>query len=135
MFIVQLDGDEQWEVRGPSRVTPMFRVTDPTWSRRKRASDRGALRADDALRIPAGADVGPSGSAGAGHSLHVTFGLHQRTGADLLIWLADQKVRQYEQFRTGLPLAGSNGETGRADAFVAVATELGLAGMVVIGVL
>lgn len=105
VLIVQLDGHKQWEVRGPSRAAPMFRDTDPNVEPPEEIAWSGTLRPGDVLHIPRGYWHRASRAAeGAGHSLHATFGLQQRTGIDLLSWLVDQHARQHEVFRHDLPL-------------------------------
>ncbi|MFC7344509.1 JmjC domain-containing protein [Saccharopolyspora griseoalba] len=125
VLIVQLDGRKQWEVRGPSRVAPMFRDTDPNVEPPDDLVWSGTLQPGDVLHIPRGywhrasrADEGPGG-----HSLHATFGLQQRTGIDLVTWLADQKARQHEQFRRDLPHS-SHAQDGYTRTWRQAVTEL-----------
>ncbi|PRW61806.1 JmjC domain-containing protein [Actinopolyspora mortivallis] len=124
VLIVQLDGNKQWEVRGPSRVAPMFRDTDPNVDPPEEIAWSGPLRPGDVLHIPRGYWHRASrADEGAGHSLHATFGLQQRTGIDLLSWLVDQKARQHEVFRHDLPLADGPAPE-RSHALRQAATEL-----------
>ncbi|MDT0308459.1 cupin domain-containing protein [Streptomyces sp. DSM 44917] len=102
VLAVQLSGEKDWEVRGPSRQAPLFRDAarndqvseDVVWA--------GTLRAGDVLHIPRGYwHQAGRGGLGAGHSLHMTLGFTTRTGAGWLSWLADWS-RENELFRRDL---------------------------------
>lgn len=108
VLVVQLDGRKHWEVRGPSRVAPLFRDTDPNAEPPEEIVWSGTLCTGDVLHIPRGYWHRASrADEGAGHSLHATFGIQQRTGVDLLTWFADQTTRDREAFRHDLPHSGS----------------------------
>lgn len=103
VIVVQLAGEKSWEVRGPSRVAPMYRDA----ARNDTAPDevvwQGTLHAGEVMNIPRGywhratrADQGTEG-----YSLHATFGFTKRTGVDWVTWLSDQ-ARRDERFRTDL---------------------------------
>lgn len=115
VLIVQLDGRKHWEVRGPSRVAPMFRDLDPNLEPPDEITWSGTLHQGDVLHIPRGYWHRASrADDGAGHSLHATFGLQQRTGIDLLTWLADQTAREQEVFRRDLPPVPAADQDGHA---------------------
>ncbi|MBV9011612.1 MAG: hypothetical protein JO272_06095 [Pseudonocardiales bacterium] len=82
-------------------------------------------RAGVRLHIPRGYwhRAGRAGE-GAGYSLHATFGIQQRTGVDLLTWLADQCAREHELFRRDLPHAGAADQNARTRELAEAATEL-----------
>lgn len=125
VLIVQLDGRKHWEVRGPSRVAPMFRDLDPNLEPPEESTWSGTLHQGDVLHIPRGYWHRASrADDGAGHSLHATFGLQQRTGIDLLTWLADQTARDREVFRRDLPYPDHSGQDGRTRELRQAAGEL-----------
>jgi hypothetical protein len=107
VIVVQLAGSKSWQVRGASRVAPMFRDAEPTTEPLDEILWSGTMSAGDVMHIPRGfwhqatrTDRSESES-GRGFSLHVTFGLEQRTGVDWMTWLADQ-ARGLELFRHDL---------------------------------
>lgn len=119
VVVVQLAGEKSWEVRGPSRVAPMYRdvVVENTPS--EDILFTGVLRAGEVMHIPRGfwhqatrADhatetAGRGLSEGnTGYSLHATFGFVQRTGVDYLTWVADRS-REHEAFRRDLARTGA----------------------------
>src|SRR5205823_9167280 len=90
VLIVQLAGEKQWEVRGPSRTAPLYRDAD----RNDQPSDdivwAGTMRVGDVMHIPRGYwHQATRNGNGAGKSLHMTFGFAKRTGVSWLSWLAD----------------------------------------------
>ncbi|MEU3684550.1 cupin domain-containing protein [Streptomyces sp. H23] len=102
VVIVQLAGEKQWEVRTTSRVAPMYRDADPNDIPSDEVVWSGLLKTGDIMHIPRGHwhQATRTGS-GSGKSLHVTFGITQRTGASWLAWLADW-CREREIFRHDL---------------------------------
>ncbi|MGI8311474.1 JmjC domain-containing protein [Saccharopolyspora hattusasensis] len=51
-IIVQLAGSKRWEVRGPSRVAPLYRDTDPNTEPPAEIVWSGVLRAGEVISIP-----------------------------------------------------------------------------------
>jgi hypothetical protein len=102
VICVQLAGQKNWEVRGPSRIAPMDRDAEPNTEPSTHIVWSGTMRAGDVMHIPRGwwHQATRTGS-GAGFSLHATFGLTSRTGVDWLTWIADQ-ARADTQFRVDL---------------------------------
>ena len=104
VLIVQLGGEKNWEVRGPSRVAPMYRDLDPNTEPPEEIAWSGTLHTGDVLHIPRGYWHRASrADSGEGYSLHATFGIPQRTGVDMLTWLVDEHARGRELLRRDLP--------------------------------
>lgn len=119
VIVVQLSGEKDWEVRGTSRTAPMYRDADPNNTPSDTVIFNGTLQAGDVMHIPRGHwhQATRTGS-GAGHSLHVTFGITKRTGASWVAWLGDW-CREQEIFRLDLDRSGSG-----SGALVEAATRL-----------
>ncbi|WP_309049185.1 JmjC domain-containing protein [Streptomyces sp.] len=102
VVIVQLAGEKEWEVRAASRKVPMYRDSDPNNTPSDEIIWSGVMRTGDVMHIPRGHwhQATRTGS-GSGKSLHVTFGITKRTGANWLAWLADW-CREREIFRHDL---------------------------------
>jgi hypothetical protein len=106
VIVVQVAGAKSWEVRAATRVAPMFRDTEPPGEPSTETVWSGTMTAGDIMHIPRGfwhrATRAERGEATADDfSLHVTFGIEQRTGVDWIAWLADQ-ARANELFRRDL---------------------------------
>ncbi|MBB5934345.1 JmjC domain-containing protein [Streptomyces zagrosensis] len=111
VLIVQLAGEKEWEVRGTSRNAPMYRDADPNTTPSEEIVWAGVMKTGDVMHIPRGHwHQATRNGHGSGNSLHVTFGITQRTGASWMAWLADW-CREREVFRHDLGRAhGSNTE-------------------------
>ncbi|MEV6319423.1 cupin domain-containing protein [Streptomyces sp. NPDC051776] len=102
VVIVQLAGEKAWEVRGTSRTAPLYRDADPNTTPSEEILWSGVMRTGDIMHIPRGHwHQATRTGIGSGKSLHVTFGITQRTGASWLAWLADW-CRERETFRHDL---------------------------------
>lgn len=102
VLCVQLAGEKNWEVRGPSRPAPMERDAAPNLEPSTELIWSGIMRPGDVMHIPRGWwHQATRTGTGVGFSLHATFGLTRRTGVDWLAWIADQ-ARADELFRRDL---------------------------------
>jgi hypothetical protein len=100
VFVLQVAGRKRWRVYGETRPAPIADdiepavkpTTDPLWE--------DTLEDGDLLYIPRGwwHVAFPLDEP----TLHLTVGVHKRTGLDLLRWLSD-KMRASETFRRDLP--------------------------------
>ena len=100
VFILQVAGRKRWQIYGATRPNPLAgerELTprpehDPLWDE--------TLEDGDLLYIPRGFwhVALPLDEP----TLHLTVGVHKRTGADLLAWLAE-RLRSREIFRQDLP--------------------------------
>ncbi|WP_330349500.1 JmjC domain-containing protein [Streptomyces sp. NBC_00582] len=102
VVIVQLAGEKEWEVRGASRVVPMYRDTDSNSTPSQEILWSGVMKTGDVMHIPRGHwHQATRNGHGSGWSLHVTFGITKRTGASWLSWLGDW-CREDKVFRHDL---------------------------------
>ncbi len=110
VVVVQLGGEKSWEVRGTSRVAPMYRDVERADAPSEEVLWAGTMRAGDVFHIPRGywhrATRTDRTDDRAGYSLHATFGFVKRTGVDWLSWIADRS-RQDEAFRFDLDRDGN----------------------------
>jgi ribosomal protein L16 Arg81 hydroxylase len=106
VFILQVTGRKRWSIYGETRPHPLTGDTDnpkpkgaPLWQE--------TLEDGDFLYIPRGwwHVAEPLDEP----TLHLTVGIHKRTGIDLLTWLAAQ-LRASELFRRDLPRFASSAE-------------------------
>ncbi|WIX76037.1 cupin domain-containing protein [Amycolatopsis carbonis] len=126
VLVVQVAGEKSWEVRGTSRVAPMFRDAEPNTEPSDETVWAGTMTAGDVMHIPRGywhqaTRTDRTGEAGSGFSLHVTFGFVQRAGVDWVSWLADQ-AREQELFRHDLE--HDDGPSGQAATLAGAVAEL-----------
>lgn len=116
VVIIQLAGEKEWEVRGTSRKVPMYRDSDPNTTPSEEIVWAGLMRTGDVMHIPRGHwHQATRNGHGSGNSLHVTFGITQRTGASWLAWLADWS-REHEIFRHDLDRVQGSGTQALAEA-------------------
>ncbi|MGW1989597.1 JmjC domain-containing protein [Embleya sp. NPDC001921] len=102
VLVVQLAGAKEWEVRGASRVAPMFRDAERNPEPSQEGVWSGTMHAGDVMHIPRGYWHRATRSGhGDGQSMHMTFGFAKRTGVSWLNWLADWS-REDEIFRHDL---------------------------------
>lgn len=102
VVIIQLAGEKSWEVRGASRVAPMYRDAEPNNEPPEDVLWAGTMRPGDIMHIPRGYwHQATRTDQGDGYSLHATFGFVKRAGANWIAWLAD-RARENELFRHDL---------------------------------
>ncbi len=106
VFILQVTGRKHWRIYGQTRPHPLAGDTDnpkptgaPLWE--------ATLEDGDLLYIPRGwwHVAEPLDEP----TLHLTVGVHKRTGVDLLTWLGGQ-LRASETFRQDIPRFASPAE-------------------------
>jgi len=100
VVILQVAGRKAWEIYGVSRKYPMFRDKDLDFSPPSKPLWKGVLSAGAFLYMPRG--FWHVATALAEPSLHLTFGINNRTGIDLVNWIADS-LTDSELFRQDLP--------------------------------
>ncbi|MDT5294793.1 MAG: hypothetical protein QOJ76_1673 [Acidobacteriota bacterium] len=100
VFILQVTGRKRWSVYGQTRPYPL--VNDVEKARKPTHAPvwQGTLEDGDLLYIPRG--WWHVAEPLAEPTLHLTVGVHNRTGLDLLRWLSE-RVRASETFRRDLP--------------------------------
>ncbi len=100
VFILQVHGEKQWTINGFSKEAPLYKEAEnihapegePLWS--------GVIHAGDLLYVPRG--CWHSAEALDGPTVHLTCGLYNQTGHDLLSWLQSRLVTT-EMFCRDLP--------------------------------
>lgn len=65
VLVVQLAGEKEWEVRGASRVAPMFRDAERNHEPARDGVWSGTMRTGDVMHIPAATGTAPPAPAGA----------------------------------------------------------------------
>ncbi|WP_436776058.1 JmjC domain-containing protein [Yinghuangia sp. YIM S09857] len=124
VVVVQLDGEKQWEVRGPSRVDPMFRDVGRNDTPSEEVLWEGALSAGDVMHIPRGYwHKATRADCGDGHSFHMTIGFTRRTGAAWMESLAEW-CRDDELFRRNLERDVSEEQVLQAQELIKAAAAL-----------
>jgi ribosomal protein L16 Arg81 hydroxylase len=100
VFVLQVAGRKRWSVYGQTRAFPL--VNDVEKARKPEHAPlwEGTLEDGDLLYIPRG--WWHVAEPLAEPTLHLTVGVHNRTGLDLLRWLSE-RVRACETFRRDLP--------------------------------
>jgi hypothetical protein len=107
VFILQVTGRKRWSVYGMTRPYPLARDIEPNRKPTHEPLWDAILEDGDLLYIPRGwwHVAFPLDEP----TLHLTVGIHNRTGLDLLKWLAD-RLRSSENFRMDLPRFASLAE-------------------------
>jgi hypothetical protein len=110
VFILQVAGRKQWKVYGMTRKYPMARDIEPTTEKPDTPLWEGMLNDGDMLYIPRGwwHVATPLDEP----TLHLTVGVNNPTGADLLSWFVD-KLRAREEVRRDLPFFGDPEQQAR----------------------
>lgn len=99
VVILQVFGKKYWRVYEGGRPHPLKNDVAPNDAKPEKILWEGVLEDGDALYIPRGVWHEASGVGEV--TLHLTFGIHQRTGVTLMHWLADQ-LRASVEFRAPL---------------------------------
>lgn len=99
VIVLQVHGKKYWRVYEGGRPHPLKDDIAPSSVPPDRVVWEGLLEDGDALYIPRGWWHEASGVGEV--TLHLTFGIHQRTGVHLVHWLADQ-LRASTEFRAPL---------------------------------
>lgn len=99
VIVLQVYGRKYWRIYEGGRPHPLKDDLAPNKDAPQKVVWEGTLEDGDALYIPRGWWHEASGVGEV--TLHLTFGIHQRTGVNLLHWAADQ-LRAQEDFRAPL---------------------------------
>jgi hypothetical protein len=100
VFILQVTGRKRWSVYGMTRPSPLARDVEASQRPTHEPLWEETLVDGDFLYIPRG--WWHVARPLAEPTLHLTVGIHNRTGVDLLHWLAE-RMRSSEAFRRDLP--------------------------------
>ncbi|HWW75116.1 MAG TPA: cupin domain-containing protein [Pyrinomonadaceae bacterium] len=109
VFILQIAGRKKWSVYGQTRPHPLVNDIEKARKPEREPLWEGTLEDGDLLYIPRG--WWHVAVPLAEPTLHLTVGVHNRTGLDLLRWLSE-RMRASEAFRRDLPRLASR--AGRA---------------------
>ena len=109
VIVLQVYGKKYWRVYEGGRPHPLKDDIAPNKDAPQQVVWEGLLEDGDVLYIPRGWWHEASGVGDV--TLHLTFGIHQRTGVNLLHWLADE-LRASTEFRAPLLRFGSPEEQG-----------------------
>lgn len=99
VVVLQVYGKKYWRVYEGGRRHPLKDDVEPNQHAPQTVVWEGTLEDGDVLYIPRGWWHEASGVGDV--TLHLTFGIHQRTGVNLLHWMADQ-LRASTEFRAPL---------------------------------
>ncbi|HYY42522.1 MAG TPA: cupin domain-containing protein [Pyrinomonadaceae bacterium] len=114
VFILQVAGRKEWRIYGETRPAPLVNDVEPAPKPTDAPRWTGLLADGDLLYIPRGwwHVALPLDEP----TLHLTVGIHNRTGLDLLRWLVE-RMRSSELVRRDLPrFAGQAQQTAHAAA-------------------
>src|SRR5215207_9026630 len=100
VFILQVAGRKRWSVYGQTRPYPLVNDIEKAQKPEHEPLWEGTLEDGDLLYIPRG--WWHVAVPLAEPTLHLTVGVHNRTGLDFLGWLSE-RVRACETFRRDLP--------------------------------
>ncbi|MEO8382771.1 MAG: cupin domain-containing protein [Acidobacteriota bacterium] len=107
VVVLQVYGKKYWRVYEGGRPHPLKDDLEPNKDAPDQVVWEGTLEDGDALYIPRGWWHEASGVGEV--TLHLTFGIHQRTGVNLAHWIADQ-LRASTEFRAPLRRFGTPAE-------------------------
>jgi hypothetical protein len=110
VFILQVTGRKHWKVYGMTRAYPLAQDSEQAQKPEHEPLWEQTLEEGDLLYIPRGwwHVARPLDEP----TLHLTVGVHNRTGIDLLRWVGD-RMRASEIFRADLPRFSSSTERAR----------------------
>jgi hypothetical protein len=110
VFILQVTGRKHWKVYGMTRAYPLAQDSEQAQKPTQAPLWEQTLEEGDLLYIPRGwwHVARPLDEP----TLHLTVGVHNRTGIDLLRWVSD-RMRASEIFRADLPRFSSSAERAR----------------------
>jgi ribosomal protein L16 Arg81 hydroxylase len=107
VFILQVAGRKRWSIYGMTRRYPLVRDVETAQKPAGTPLWEGTLEDGDLLYIPRGwwHVALPLDEP----TLHLTVGIHNRTGLDLLRWMSE-RLREREDFRRDLPRFATTAE-------------------------
>jgi hypothetical protein len=113
VFILQVTGRKKWSVYGQTRPYPLVNDIEKAQKPEHEPLWEGTLEDGDLLYIPRG--WWHVAEPLAEPTLHLTVGVHNRSGLDLLRWLSEA-LRASAPFRRDLPRLASAGERAAHNA-------------------
>lgn len=100
VLVLQVHGEKHWTINGFSKSCPLYKSAETIPPPKGEPLWKGVIRAGDVLYIPRGCWHGAE--ALDGPTVHLTCGLYNQTGHDLLAWL-QSKLATHEAFCRDLP--------------------------------
>lgn len=113
VFILQVTGRKRWSIYGQTRLYPLVNDIEKAQKPEHAPLWEGTLEDGDLLYIPRG--WWHVAEPLAEPTLHLTVGVHNRTGLDFLHWLSE-RMRANETFRCDLPRLASAAERAAHNA-------------------
>lgn len=100
VFVVQISGQKEWKVYDQTREFPMHNDIDKNLIPPKKPIWEGVLEDGDILYLPRGwwHEAKPLNT----ETVHLSLGINNRTGIDLLEWLKT-KLSNFKEFRKDIP--------------------------------
>ena len=112
-FILQVEGTKSWRAGGFTRPYPVATQKSVKAEAPLATFNSLELSKGDLMYIPRG--LWHAASTASEPSLHLTVGVHCRTGIDLLLWAAGQ-LSEIEEARRNLPKRWGEGRGSRLQA-------------------
>lgn len=100
LFVLQLSGKKHWSLYGPAREYPLYRDTDANVRPPTEILWEKVISAGDVVYIPRGHWHSAIGMNEP--TLHVTIGINNPTGIDMLTWFVDE-LRAKVECRRDIP--------------------------------
>lgn len=100
LFVLQLSGKKHWSLYGAEREYPLYRDTNANLEPPTDLLWEGTVSAGDVIYVPRGhwhSAVGMNEP-----TLHITVGINNPTGIDMLSWLVDE-LRDEVEYRKDIP--------------------------------
>lgn len=113
VFILQVEGTKDWRAGGFTRPYPLATQKSMKTEAPLAAFNSLQLSKGDLMYIPRG--LWHEASTTSEPSLHLTIGVHCRTGIDLLLWAASQ-LSEIEEARRNLPKRWGEGHGSQLQA-------------------
>jgi ribosomal protein L16 Arg81 hydroxylase len=112
-FVLQVEGTKHWRAGGVTRPYPLATQKSVRTEAPRAAFNLLQLSKGDLMYIPRG--LWHEASTTSEPSLHLTVGVHCRTGVDLLLWAAGQ-LSEIEEARRNLPKRWGEGQGSQLQA-------------------
>jgi len=105
VFILQIEGEKYWEVYNPTINYPLGDIFENESKPTQQPIWEGKLRKGDMLYMPRG--FWHKAKTENSESIHLTLGIHSKTGIDYADWLNTQFIFN-DVFRKDIPLINDN---------------------------
>lgn len=107
LFVVQIAGRKHWRMYEQARRSPLYRDVESNLEAPTEVLWEKVIGPGDVIYIPRGHW---HAAVGIGEpTLHLTFGVNNPSGIDLMLWIVDE-LRGKEEFRQDIPRFGTPSE-------------------------